>query len=155
MLLPGKMRLYVVSPVDIFVFKSITGRDEDLKDMVSIADKGLNWDIIDEEMRNQPNSWRWNVMFYQSLLALEEEYSIRSPLMDKFRKEAEISAGIGIAISKLQEGPILYSNLLETIDQDVVFSKVVVRRMIDLKLVEDRGRIIALAIDPLDPITPR
>ena len=145
--LPGKMRLYVVSPVDIFVFKSITGRDEDLKDMVSIADKGLNWDIIDEEMRDQPNSWRWNVMFYQSLLALEEEYSIRSPLKDKFRKEVEISAGIGIALSKLEEHSIPYSNLLETIDLDVGFSKDVIDRMRELDLIlEENGLVITREI---------
>ncbi len=140
--LPGKLVLNVVSTEDIFLFKSITGREDDLADMRMIAISGLDWDIIDEEMRNQPNSWRWNVMFYQSLLALEEEYSIRSPLMEKFGKEAEISAGIEIALSKLERQPTPYSELLKAIDQDVVFSKDVIDRMRELDLIHEESGLI-------------
>ncbi len=137
--IPGKLVLNIVSTEDLFLFKSITGRDDDLADMRMIAVSGLDWSIIDEEMRDQPNSWRWNVMFYQSILALEEEYSILCPLKEKFRIEAEISAGIGIAISKLEEHSISYSHLLEAIDEDVKFSKAVIDRMREIGLIHEEN----------------
>ena len=141
--LPGKLNLNVVSTEDIFLFKSITGREDDLSDMRMIAVSGLDWSIIEKEMREQPSSWRWNVMFYQGLLALEDEYSIISPLKEKFRIEAEISAGIGIALSKLEGHPISYSNLLEAIDEDAVFSKAVIDRMNELDLIHEENGLIS------------
>ncbi len=142
--LPGKIILNIISPEDIFLFKSITGRDDDLEDMKAIARSGINWDIIENEMSSQPGSWRWAVMFYQSLLDLEEEHSIRSPLMDKFREKAEISMGIEIAYTSLERQPIPYSDLIEVIDQDENFSKRVIERMRELDLIEEKDGMIGM-----------
>lgn len=110
--LSGPFNLFVISLEDIFLFKSITNRRDDLRDMSIIASAGLDWEIIDSELRGQPDQWRWYTIFFQNMLALEEEYSILSPLKSRFRKEAEISVAMYVIILKLENKPHTYDELL-------------------------------------------
>jgi len=137
--LAGKLNMNIISLEDIFLFKSITNRDDDLADMSIIAGAGLNWDIIRDELRGQPDSWRWYVIFYQNLIALEEKYSIQSPLKGQFEKDAEISIGVEVALLKLQQGPMLFSELLRAIDDNEDFSREVINKLkkFDLVYVEN------------------
>jgi len=47
------MESMVCSREDIFLFKSITGRERDLMDMRILVEKGLSWDVITDEFIDQ------------------------------------------------------------------------------------------------------
>lgn len=42
----------IVSKEDVFLFKGITERDADLEDMRTLAESGLDWNIIDQECQS-------------------------------------------------------------------------------------------------------
>ena len=78
--------LYVASIEDIFLFKAITTRPDDLADMASLAGKEIQWNIVEEETRSQDESWKWIGRLHGRLEELEDEYGIPSPLK-RFRHQ--------------------------------------------------------------------
>jgi len=70
----------ICSVEDIFLFKSITMRDDDLDDMATLAGMELDWNIIDLEVKTQPESAKWQRRMHDRLLDLEEDYGVVSPL---------------------------------------------------------------------------
>lgn len=68
------------SKEDIFLFKSITLRDDDLDDMATMAEKQLDWNTIDIEVKTQPDSRKWMKRMLERLMDLEDDYGITSPL---------------------------------------------------------------------------
>lgn len=65
---------------DIFLFKSITLRDDDLADMAALAGAELDWNIIELEAKKQPESKKWLPRLYKRLVDLEDDYGVKSPL---------------------------------------------------------------------------
>lgn len=66
---------------DIFLFKSITMRDNYLEDMFSIAQTELDWNTIELEIRKQPKSKEWYSRVRDRLIELYDEYGVESPLI--------------------------------------------------------------------------
>ena len=75
------LTVHAMSGEDIFLFKSITMRDDDLLDMASIAALELNWNIIEFEIRKQPNSKKWFSRVRDRLMELKDELGVDSPLI--------------------------------------------------------------------------
>jgi hypothetical protein len=44
--------VFLCSNEDIFIFKSITVREGDLEDCITLAKRGINWDIILKEIQS-------------------------------------------------------------------------------------------------------
>jgi len=76
-----KLIIMAMSKEDIFLFKSITLRDDDLADMATIAGAELDWNVIEFEARNQPDSKKWLQRLSDRLLDLKDEYGVDSPLI--------------------------------------------------------------------------
>jgi hypothetical protein len=134
--LEGNLELRVVSPEDIFLFKSITSRPDDLADMATIAGRGLEWDTIESELRGQRNYWKWLTRYFIRLEELEEEFGIVHPKMEKLEEEAEIAAGIGLILTRLEyQSPTEKEakDLLDEEDED--FSTAVLEKMKELDLI--------------------
>ena len=74
------LTIMAMSKEDIFLFKAITLRDDDLDDMATIAGAELDWNIIELEARTQPESDKWMPKLRERLLDLEDEHGVRSPL---------------------------------------------------------------------------
>jgi hypothetical protein len=110
--------LYVASIEDIFLFKAITTRLDDLADMAILAGKEIQWNIVEDEARSQDESWKWIGCLHGRLEELEEEYGIPSPLKTKFREEAEIAQAIAILVGRLESGPISLENAAEALKED-------------------------------------
>ncbi|MDO9536936.1 MAG: hypothetical protein Q7J68_01290 [Thermoplasmata archaeon] len=77
----SNLTIKAMSGEDIFLFKSITLRDDDLVDMFSIAQTELDWNTIEFEMRKQPNSDKWFPRIRERLMDLKDEYGTDSPLI--------------------------------------------------------------------------
>ncbi len=76
----SNLTVLAMSNEDIFLFKSITLRDDDLEDMATIAGVELDWNTIELEARKQPRSKEWLPRLYDRLLELEDDYGVVSPL---------------------------------------------------------------------------
>lgn len=136
----NNLRLYVASIEDIFLFKAITSRPDDLADMATLAGKEIQWNIVEKEARSQDESWKWIGRLYGRLEELEEKYGIPSPLKGEIREEAEIAQAIDILAERLERGPISLENAAEALkEEDYDFVKKVIKEMKHFKIVEERN----------------
>lgn len=82
---PGdKLRMRLIAPEDILVFKSITERKGDIPDVDVLWASGLDWDAILDEMRWQcaHSDQAWATSFFDTLQRLESE-GRRIPILDE------------------------------------------------------------------------
>lgn len=100
-----QLRLFRVDPADIFIFKSITGRDGDQADMDSILAEGLDWESVLEEMRWQDdNATRlWTPTFVQTLEGLAEA-GRDIPILDELRELANERSGRELVLLQVEGG---------------------------------------------------
>ena len=75
------LEVFVMSKEDIFLFKSITLRDDDLEDMAALATTELDWNIIEIEARTQPRSKEWLPRLRERLMDLYDDHGVTSPLI--------------------------------------------------------------------------
>lgn len=80
-----------LSNEDLFLLKSVTGRDEDLDDMSRLFEAGLEWDIIISELDLQMELTGrvWEVVLLDSLFDLEKEYGLVCPRIKEISEIAE------------------------------------------------------------------
>ncbi len=87
----GNLRNKICSKEDIFILKAAAGRPDDIEDMVSLAESGLNWDVIAEEHIAQlsklqsPTVSEISEIFIQSISSLIASSKISLP--DSFIKK--------------------------------------------------------------------
>ncbi len=139
------LKLYVASVEDIFLFKAITTRPDDLADMAILAGKEIQWKIVEEEARSQYESWKWIGRLYGRIEELEEEYGIPSPLKGRIREEAEIAQAIDIFIGRMEKGPISLENAAEILkEENYDFVIKVMKEMKLLKIIEEKDGLFFL-----------
>jgi hypothetical protein len=76
----GRLTLNLVSPEDIFLFKSVTERAGDLDDMALLAERGLDWDVILSECVYQSGDVVLEAFLAIRVQELEESKGIVSPI---------------------------------------------------------------------------
>lgn len=82
------LNVYLCSNEDIFAFKTMTSRDQDLEDCIELAKRGLNWDMILEEIKYQiKNSGNniWITWINERLIELEK-MGLEIPIIDETDK---------------------------------------------------------------------
>lgn len=80
--------VYFCANEDIFVFKTFTERQGDLEDCISLAQLGIKWDVILQELKNQikysgQNVW---ITWIGERLDILEEKGIIIPIMKEINK---------------------------------------------------------------------
>ena len=87
----GKLRVFLTSNEDIFLFKSITERPRDLDDMASLARRGLSWETIYREAEEQTgiSGTIWPAFLLVKLEELKDAKGIAAPGLARLRKLAE------------------------------------------------------------------
>ncbi|NOQ48501.1 MAG: hypothetical protein GQ576_05110 [Methanococcoides sp.] len=100
--------VYMISPEDIFVFKSITSRERDREDMHTLFIKGLDFDIIKEEIiwqsENKLTDFAWIAYVFDGLEEFVDKYGISHPILDDLHD-------------------IAYEDMLTTMIKDILKSK--------------------------------
>jgi hypothetical protein len=76
----GKLTINLISPEDIFLFKSVTERAGDLDDMALLAERGLDWDVVLNECVHQSGEVVLEAFLAIRLQELEEAKGIVSPI---------------------------------------------------------------------------
>jgi len=135
----GKIKVNLISPEGIFIFKSITDREGDLEDVVSIAKKySLNWKLIFEEVirQEEKSKKRFSFALLDTLEILKERYNIVSPIIKKLRTHC-LEEAIIIAVDK----PRNIRELKELIDFPMSQISSAVRRLEKRhKIIVDRSK---------------
>jgi len=110
----GKLRVHLLSPTDIFLFKSITNREGDLEDVALIARQtDLDWERLFEEIKTQENNTEQLFSFavLDTLDILEEHHDIVAPLTARL-----VSYCLENALLVLLEDPKTIEDLREELD---------------------------------------
>lgn len=89
----GNLEVYLVSPEDIFLFKSVTEREGDLDDMARLAERGLEWRTILKECEAQSGDVILEGCLAVRLLELEGERGIVSPITAELEEITEKKLG--------------------------------------------------------------
>lgn len=135
-----KLKLYVSSIEDIFLFKAITSRPDDIADMATIAGKEIKWNIIKDEVRTQSDNWKWISRLYLRLLELEKDYGIPSPLKTELKDEAEIAEAIGILIIKWENSSFSLDDAQDVLEEnDDRFVRTVLQEMKRLNIIDEKN----------------
>ena len=82
------LKVYLCSNEDIFIFKSLTEREGDLEDNISLVQHGINWNIVLEEIILQINTSGqdvWITWIGERFDTLEEK-GINIPIMKDVNK---------------------------------------------------------------------
>lgn len=125
----GNVQLYILAREDIFLFKSITERNRDLEDMLTLLRKGIDENIIAEECKNQRiKSGRiWEAFVAIKIKELEERYRLTIPWKRKLIKIGEEETAKCLIINKIKEK----ENTAEEIAAELSISYNFVRKILN------------------------
>lgn len=110
----SNIKAYLISPEDIFIFKSVTSRPRDREDMFNLFSHGLNVDIIKKEIQKQAKldeDKAWLSYFFVGLDELVRRYNIIFPDYDEFLRLAEEEILEKLVIEFIQKKPCSLNNL--------------------------------------------
>jgi len=116
--------VYMISPEDIFVFKSITERERDREDMYTLFSKILDFDIIKKEFfwqnEHRLNDYEWMSFFFNGLEEFFDKYHISHPIIKELHDIAEKDTFIGIIKNRLRTKPMKIDELSADLDPEDV-----------------------------------
>lgn len=79
----GELNVRLVSREDILLFKLVAGRDDDIADLNQLVQSGLDYDVVEAELRAQID-WLGDDQFVtyanESLERLDQRYGVTTPL---------------------------------------------------------------------------
>lgn len=99
--------VYMISPEDIFVFKSVTSRERDREDMYLLFLQGLDFEVIRNEIirQNEENkNGAWIAFFFNGLEEMVDRYSIVIPYFGEFHDMAYSDMLSQMILDRLKKG---------------------------------------------------
>jgi hypothetical protein len=133
--LEGGLHLMATTPEDIFLFKSVTDREDDLADMALLAGLGLDWEAMVDELRREPDNYRYLPHFASKLDALEEVHSIVAPNRRALDEEVEVMMVRNILHERFRQDPFTLPDATVYLGEGDEFSKKVMDRMMERGMV--------------------
>lgn len=88
----GELSVALVSSEDIFLFKSVAGRTDDIEDMFALVQIELDFDVIEDELEQQIDLLGQELFVThvnEALLELEEQHNISTPLAERVSEITE------------------------------------------------------------------
>ena len=84
-----RLTVRLVSNEDIFLFKLIAGRDDDIEDMNMLVQAGLDYGVVRDELEAQID-WldddQFATLANEDLVELEERYRVTTPIEDRVQE---------------------------------------------------------------------
>jgi hypothetical protein len=84
-----RLTVRLVSNEDIFLFKLIAGRNDDIEDMNTLVQAGLDYDVVRAELEAQIDRLgddQFATFANEALVELEERYGVTTPLEDRVQE---------------------------------------------------------------------
>ncbi|GAB3686712.1 hypothetical protein GCM10028857_19260 [Salinarchaeum chitinilyticum] len=127
----GNLVVELVSPEDIFLFKAVAGRVDDVEDMASLVQTGLDFDVVEAELATQIEllDRELFVTYVNEALAnLTEQHNVTTPLHDPV---AEITGRVYEELEVLHalDGPKSVTELQRELDRTETAVRDVVKRL--------------------------
>lgn len=83
----GRLKIFLASNEDIFLFKAMTPRKGDIEDCARLIREGLDYDIVYNECLEQSNeNKRWYFWLFEKICEIEEQTDIEVPIKAKLFK---------------------------------------------------------------------
>jgi len=133
----SNINIYLISPEDIFIFKSVTSRPRDREDMFTLFSHGLEVNIIKNEIQKQAKldeDKAWLSYFFVGLDELVSEYKIIFPEYKEFLRLAEEEMLEKLIIEFIQQKPRSLNELVSKLKCD----KEEVKRVLEKIIKEDK-----------------
>ena len=111
--------VYMIAPEEIFVFKGVTSRDRDREDMYILFTRGLDFDIIRDEIiwqNEHDRSFAWIVFFFDGLEAFADRYKISHPVIGELHDLAYQDMLAQMLIERLKGGHKTFEELNRDLD---------------------------------------
>ena len=89
---PGNHVVELVSPEDIFLFKAVAGRVDDIEDMFTLMQTGLEFDVVEAELETQVELLEQELFVTyvnEALTHLTEQHNVTTPLHDPVAEMTE------------------------------------------------------------------
>lgn len=128
---PGNLMVELVSPEDVFLFKAVAGRVDDIEDMFSLVQTGLDFDIVETELEAQTELLAQELFVTyvnEALTELTEQHNVTTPLHDPV---AEITERVYEELEVLHalDEPKSMTDLQQELNRTVPDVQDVVRRL--------------------------
>ncbi|MDI6916378.1 MAG: hypothetical protein QMC80_01115 [Thermoplasmatales archaeon] len=139
----GKLQLYLLTVEDVFLFKSVTERDKDMEDMLTLLRKGINENIVVEECRNQriKTGRIWETFLVTKIEEIEAKYKITIPWKKKLIRTGEKETAKYLIIDKIKKEENTAKQIATALGISYNFTKEIIK---DLekngKITVDRSR---------------
>jgi hypothetical protein len=116
------LSVQLVSNEDIFLFKLIAGRDEDIEDANVLVQAGLDYDHIESELETQIDRLgddQFVTFANETLIDLEEQYGVTTPIANRIQ-ELTTRFYRGLEILHALDGPKTIDDLAAALDLEPV-----------------------------------
>lgn len=128
--------VHMLAPEDIFVFKSITSRDRDREDMYLLFTRGLDFDVIRDEIiwqNEHDRNFAWTAFFFDGLEEFADKYKISHSVIGELHDIAYQDMLAQMLIEKLKCGHKTFTELslgLDSRDVKEVLKSLLRKRII-------------------------
>lgn len=118
----GQLSVWLVSLEDIFLFKAVAKRPDDIDDMNTLVQTNLAFETIEREIEQQVlllNGERFTTYIFESLVELDDRHNVQTPLeevIDEYNERYMMGFEVRMALS--EETPQSIDDLAETLDLD-------------------------------------
>ena len=116
-----QLTVRLVSNEDIFLFKSVAGRDDDIEDMNMLVQTGLDYDVVRGELEAQIDRLgddQFATFVNEALVDLEEQYGVTTPIEDRVQ-ELTTRYYRGLEVLQALDVPTTVDELAADLDLDV------------------------------------
>jgi len=116
----NRLTIRLVSYEDIFLFKLIAGRDDDIEDMNVLVQAGVDYDIVRDELEAQIDRLgddQFATFANEALIELEERYGVTTPIEDRLR-ELTNRYYRGLEVVQALDEPMAIDELAAELDRD-------------------------------------
>jgi hypothetical protein len=111
----GNLDVYMMAPEDIFLFKSITEREADILDMRTLAERGLDWEVIKRECSLQEKRKIWEYFLVFRLEELKSRFGIEAPIIKELWRRAGDELVKGVFTEIVEAGNDTFNKIHEVI----------------------------------------
>ncbi|MDZ7849701.1 MAG: DUF6036 family nucleotidyltransferase [Halodesulfurarchaeum sp.] len=128
---PGNLVVELVSKEDVFLFKAVAGRVDDVEDMFSLMQTGLEFDVVEAELETQVELLDQELFVTyvnEALTDLTEQHNVTTPLHEPV---AEITERVYEELEVLHalDEPKLVADLQGELDLSAADVQEIVRRL--------------------------
>ncbi|MEF8825361.1 MAG: hypothetical protein V5A34_10355, partial [Halapricum sp.] len=117
----GSLTVRLVRNEDIFLFKLVAGRDDDIEDLSVLVETGLDYGVVEAELERQIERLgddQFTTFVNEALFELRERYGVTTPIEDRVQ-ELTRRYYHGLEILQILDEPKSIEELAAELDLEV------------------------------------